>query len=231
MDLVKWTCPAENSIFEIWQLKYMSKSKRFFSDKIISKLKNTRCRTWKFQGMILDKNMDKQDCSAANFIPKTLLDVICIIESDESQYSWKLIRNLDSFSLVVKSRAKNANPTPLKDGASGQPASHQVKSDDTLRKRRKQIQKSPSTFARDREKLSGRGDNPPENLNLRTPGSKKQRGNPFTPKVKRTFPPTFLRRLKTPPPVLYPAKWIVVLILPPFTWIYRNCVLISLTRI
>ena len=57
--------------------------------------------------------MDKQDCSAANFILKTLLDVICIIESDESQYSRKLIRNLDFFSLVVKSRAKNANPTVL----------------------------------------------------------------------------------------------------------------------
>ena len=58
--------------------------------------------------------MDKQDCSAANFIPKTLLDVICITESDESQYSSKLIRNLDSFALVVKTRTKNANLTPLK---------------------------------------------------------------------------------------------------------------------
>ena len=60
-------------------------------------------------------------CSAAIFISKTLLDVICTSEDDESQYSWKLIRNFDSFSLVVESRAKNTNSTPLKDGASGQP--------------------------------------------------------------------------------------------------------------
>ena len=94
------------------------------------------------------KSMDKQDCSAAIFIPKILLHVICILECDERQYSWKLITNLDSFSHVVKSRAKYGNPTPFKVGASGQPASHQAKSDDTLRKRRKR-NNSFSTVAMD----------------------------------------------------------------------------------
>ena len=74
------------------------------------------------------------------------------------------------------------------------------------------------------ERLSGRGENPPQNHNLWTPGSQKLRGNPFTPKEKTTFPPTLLRRLKTPPPVLYPVKWILVKILALFTCIYRNCV-------
>lgn len=100
--------------------------------------------------------MDKREIPASNSIPKNLLDIICILESDEISHSWKLIRNSDSFSLVIKTPAKNANPTPLKNNASGQPANRQdkkqVSSDDKLRKRSKRKKKSPSTVARDRSR-------------------------------------------------------------------------------
>lgn len=44
-------------------------------------------------------------------------------------------------------------------------------------------------------------------------------------KWKGHFLSTFLRRLKTPPPVLYPVKWNSSVYSTPFTWIFRNCVL------
>lgn len=99
--------------------------------------------------------MDNKEFSASNFIPKNLLDIICILESDETRHSWKIIRNLDGFSLVVKIRAKNAEPTPLKNNASGQPANRQDKkpvspNDKLISKRPKRKKKSPSTVARDR---------------------------------------------------------------------------------
>ena len=42
-----------------------------------------------------------QDISVPNVIPKALLDVICRLESDELQFTWKLSRNKEGFSLSV----------------------------------------------------------------------------------------------------------------------------------
>ena len=72
--------------------------------------------------------MDQQKSSAANFIPKDLLDIICILERDENHHLYKIIRIRNGFSLIAKFRAKNAESTPLKNNASvQQPASHQDK--------------------------------------------------------------------------------------------------------
>ena len=45
--------------------------------------------------------MDTQDILALNVIPRVLLDVISRLESDELQFTWKLSRNKEGFSLVV----------------------------------------------------------------------------------------------------------------------------------
>ena len=67
--------------------------------------------------------MDQKKSSAAIFIPKDLLDIICILERDGKHH---IIRNRNSFSLIAKFRAKNAESTPLKNNASvQQTASHQ----------------------------------------------------------------------------------------------------------
>ena len=64
--------------------------------------------------------MDKKEVTASNFIPKKLLDIICILERDEKQHSYKIIQNKNNFSLIAKSGAKNAETTPLKNNASDQ---------------------------------------------------------------------------------------------------------------
>ena len=60
--------------------------------------------------------MDKE-FTASNFIPEKL-DIICIPERDEKHHSYKIIRNKNNFSLIVKFGAKNAETTPLKNNAS-----------------------------------------------------------------------------------------------------------------
>ena len=63
---------------------------------------------------------------SSSVVPQNLLDCIIILEKASSQFSWKITRNLKSFSLVIKSfGAKNA--MSLKDsqdclwnGSSGQ---------------------------------------------------------------------------------------------------------------
>ena len=86
--------------------------------------------------------------SAANFIPKDLLEIICILERDEKHHSYKIIRNWSGFSHVAKFRTKNAKSTLLKNSASVQkPASHQdqkqLSSEDKLRSiRRKRGKKN-----------------------------------------------------------------------------------------
>ena len=56
--------------------------------------------------------MEEQESSAPNFIPKDLLDIICILERDERHHSYKIVRNGTGFSLIAKFGAKNVESTP-----------------------------------------------------------------------------------------------------------------------
>ena len=96
--------------------------------------------------------MDQMESSAANFIPKDLLDITCILQRDEKRHSYKIIRNWSGFSLVAKFRAKNAESTQLKNSVSVQrPVSHQDKKqllssgDKLYNKRRKRGYKNSSS--------------------------------------------------------------------------------------
>ena len=72
--------------------------------------------------------MDETECTASNFMPKDLIEIICILERDEKCHSYKIIRKRKYFTLVTKFPAKNGESTPLKNYASGrQTASHQDK--------------------------------------------------------------------------------------------------------
>ena len=72
--------------------------------------------------------MDETECTAANFMPKDLIEIICILERDEKCHSYKIIRKRKYFTLVTKFPAKNGESTPLKNYASGrQTVSHQDK--------------------------------------------------------------------------------------------------------
>ena len=72
--------------------------------------------------------MDETDFTASNFMPRDLLEIICIIERGEKCHWYKIIRKTNYFTLVTKFPAKNGEPTPLKNNASGrQTASHQDK--------------------------------------------------------------------------------------------------------
>ena len=72
--------------------------------------------------------MDETECTASNFMPKDLIEIICILERDEKSHSYKIIRERKYFTLVTKFPAKNGESTPLKNYASGrQAASHQDK--------------------------------------------------------------------------------------------------------
>ena len=72
--------------------------------------------------------MSEQESSTPNFIPKDLLDIICILERDDRHHSYKIVRNRSGFSLIAKFGAKNVESTPLKNNTSvQQTASHQDK--------------------------------------------------------------------------------------------------------
>ena len=80
--------------------------------------------------------MDKE-FTASNFIPEKLLDIICILERDEKHHPYKIIRNKNNFSLIIKFGAKNAETTPLKNNASAKRTApyqdkKQVSSEDKL---------------------------------------------------------------------------------------------------
>ena len=66
--------------------------------------------------------MDRQDHPVSNFIPKHLLEIICILENDETRHSCVLIRNLGSLSFVTKTPANNENLMPLKTNVYSQPS-------------------------------------------------------------------------------------------------------------
>ena len=82
-----------------------------------------------FQRGTLDNyNMDKMEFTASNFMPRDLLEIICILEKGEKCHSYKIIRKRNSLTLVTKFPAKNGEWTPLKNNASGrQTASHHDK--------------------------------------------------------------------------------------------------------
>ena len=72
--------------------------------------------------------MDETECTASNFMPKDLIEIICILERDEKCHLYKIIRKRKYFTLVTKFPAKNGELTPLKNYASSrQTASHQDK--------------------------------------------------------------------------------------------------------
>ena len=74
--------------------------------------------------------MDETECTASNFTPKDLIEIICILERDEKSHSYKIIRKRKYFTLVTKFPVKNGESTPLKNYASGrQTASHQDKTE------------------------------------------------------------------------------------------------------
>ena len=55
--------------------------------------------------------MDETECTAANFMPKDLIEIICILERDEKCHSYKIIQKRKYFTLVTKFPAKNIGIT------------------------------------------------------------------------------------------------------------------------
>ena len=81
--------------------------------------------------------MDKKVSNASNFIPESLLDIICILETKSTiqtrLYGIKRLKN----TLIVKFGAKDEETTPLKNNASAQKTARyqdkkQVSSEDKL---------------------------------------------------------------------------------------------------
>ena len=94
--------------------------------------------------------MDEKEFTASNFMPKDLLEIICILERGEKHHSYKIIRNRNHFTVIAKFPARNGEPTPLKKNASvQQTASHQewkqVSSEDKLRSRKQKRGKKVSS--------------------------------------------------------------------------------------
>ena len=94
--------------------------------------------------------MEEQESSAPNFIPKNLVDIICILERDERHHSYKIVRNRTGFSLIAKFGAKNVETTPLKNNASAKTTAHyqdkkQVSSEDKLCKSKRKRGKKKSS--------------------------------------------------------------------------------------
>ena len=76
--------------------------------------------------------MDEKEFTASDFIPKDLLEIICILERGKQHHSYKIIRNRNHFAFVAKFPARNGEPTPLKNNASvQQTASHQTSGKET----------------------------------------------------------------------------------------------------
>ena len=94
--------------------------------------------------------MDEKEFTAFNFIPKDLLEIICILERGEKHHSYKIIRNRNHFSVIAKFPTRNVEPTPFKNNASvQQTASHQekkrVSSEDKLSSRKRKSGKKESS--------------------------------------------------------------------------------------
>ena len=63
--------------------------------------------------------MYETECTGSNFMPKDLIEIICILERNEKCHSYKIIRKRKYFSLVTKFSAKNGESMPLMNYASG----------------------------------------------------------------------------------------------------------------
>ena len=117
------------------------------------KMTYPRCRTWKFQGMILDKKYGQAGLLCCQFHSKNIAG--CYLHYWEW---WKpiFLEINQKFGLL---RTCGQNPhqkcksDATEDGASGKLASHQAKSNDTLRKRWKWNKKSQSIVARDQARI------------------------------------------------------------------------------
>ena len=70
--------------------------------------------------------MDETQCTSANFMPKDLIEIICILERDEKCHSYKIIRKRKYLTLVTKFPANNRESTPLKNYASGRQTTSQL---------------------------------------------------------------------------------------------------------
>ena len=91
--------------------------------------------------------MDETECTASNFMPKDLIEIICILERDEKCHSYKTIRKRKYFTLVTKFPARNGESTPLKNYASGrQTASHQDKKEVSSEEKPKPKKNKSSTL-------------------------------------------------------------------------------------
>ena len=72
--------------------------------------------------------MDDTEFTASNFMPRDLIEIICILERGKKCHWYKIIRKRNYSTLVTKFLTKNGEWTPLKNNASGQQtASHQDK--------------------------------------------------------------------------------------------------------
>ena len=93
--------------------------------------------------------MDKTEFTASNFMPRDLLEIICILERGEKCHSYKIIRKRNYFTLVTKFPAKNGESTPLKNASGRQTASHQdkkeVSSEEKLPNRKQKRRKGKSS--------------------------------------------------------------------------------------
>ena len=90
--------------------------------------------------------MDEKEFTASDFIPKDLLEIICILERGKKHHSYKIIRNRNQFSLITKF----GESTPLKNNNSvQQTAIHQEKkrgsSEDKLSSRKRKRGKKESS--------------------------------------------------------------------------------------
>ena len=86
--------------------------------------------------------MDEKEFTASDFIPKDLLEIICILERGKKHHSYKIIHNRNHFWLISKFPARNGEPTPLKNNSSVQQTASdqekkQVSSEDKLSSRKR----------------------------------------------------------------------------------------------
>ena len=65
-------------------------------------------------GFSIILNMDETEFTASNFMPRDLIEIICILERGEKCHSYKIIRKRNYFTLVTKFPAKNGESTQLK---------------------------------------------------------------------------------------------------------------------
>ncbi len=103
--------------------------------------------------------MDTCDRHVPTIIPNTILNVLCILEEDSGRFNWKITRNQDGISLVIKTqpvRARQNQPTKRRsNGNTKQKSVEKVLETSAkatpLTKPRKK--KSPSTISRDKARL------------------------------------------------------------------------------